>query len=268
MRNAVMSGMALGTVVIEASQTSGAKMQARLALEHGRPVLLPASLVEQHDWAAGYAKRPGTHVFEEPSEVPAIVRTLTALDAPSSPDRARLLGRCRPSPSAARPMRTSCSTRGPGPACVAGASRSRMATRFASHVETLHSFSRLWRPSPTRSTGSSCTTPRRVQAPRRDDQARFELDLSAVLWRFLAGHETCVAAAAEVDGFDRVCTVPSGNAARDERHPLRRIVGEALPVGRLPETLACGLLGDPEHGGDLSPGSPIGSSLRDLVGQA
>jgi len=66
MRNAVMSGMALGTVVIEASQTSGARMQARLALEHGRPVRLPAALVEQHEWAADYAGRPGTHVFDEP----------------------------------------------------------------------------------------------------------------------------------------------------------------------------------------------------------
>ena len=82
MRNAVMSGMALGTVVIEASQTSGARMQAWLALEHGRPVLLPAALVEQHEWAADYAGRPGTHVFDEPTEVPRIVRSLTALDAP------------------------------------------------------------------------------------------------------------------------------------------------------------------------------------------
>ena len=38
MRNAVMSGFARATVVIEASHTSGARMQARLALEHGRPV--------------------------------------------------------------------------------------------------------------------------------------------------------------------------------------------------------------------------------------
>lgn len=57
---------------------------------------------------------------------------------------------------------------------------------------------------------------------------RFELDLSAVLWRFLANHENCVAAAAEVEGFDRVCTVPSGDAVRDEHHPLRRIVGEIV----------------------------------------
>ena len=37
MRNAVMSGYAAATVVVEAAYGSGARMQARLALEHGRP---------------------------------------------------------------------------------------------------------------------------------------------------------------------------------------------------------------------------------------
>ncbi|HSR93665.1 MAG TPA: DNA-processing protein DprA [Solirubrobacterales bacterium] len=37
-RNAVMSGFARATVVVEAGNTSGARMQARLAIEHGRPV--------------------------------------------------------------------------------------------------------------------------------------------------------------------------------------------------------------------------------------
>ena len=40
MRNVVMSGLARATVVIEASHTSGARMQARFALEHGRPLFL------------------------------------------------------------------------------------------------------------------------------------------------------------------------------------------------------------------------------------
>ena len=39
-RNVVTSGISQGTVVIEASSTSGAKMQARLALEHGKKVFL------------------------------------------------------------------------------------------------------------------------------------------------------------------------------------------------------------------------------------
>ncbi|HWO83272.1 MAG TPA: DNA-processing protein DprA [Solirubrobacterales bacterium] len=69
MRNAVMSGFALATVVIEAKGKSGAKMQARLALEHGRPVFLPDSLVREHDWAQEYARRPGTTVVSTAEEI-------------------------------------------------------------------------------------------------------------------------------------------------------------------------------------------------------
>jgi len=68
MRNAVMSGFARATVVIEASRTSGAKMQARLALEHGRPVFLMSTLLE-HEWARGYADRPGVFVVDDVAEV-------------------------------------------------------------------------------------------------------------------------------------------------------------------------------------------------------
>ncbi|MFD8475247.1 DNA-processing protein DprA [Streptomyces globisporus] len=50
-RNHVTSGMSLGSVVIEASSTSGAKMQARVAAEQGRRVLLIKSLVDQQPWA-------------------------------------------------------------------------------------------------------------------------------------------------------------------------------------------------------------------------
>lgn len=68
-RNAVMSGFARATVVIEASHTSGARMQARLALEHGRPVFLMRSLLE-HAWARTYADdRPGTYVVEGGEEI-------------------------------------------------------------------------------------------------------------------------------------------------------------------------------------------------------
>lgn len=68
-RNAVMSGFARATVVIEAGRTSGARMQARLALEHGRPVFLLRSLLE-HKWARTYADdRPGTYVVDEGREI-------------------------------------------------------------------------------------------------------------------------------------------------------------------------------------------------------
>jgi DNA processing protein len=78
MRNAVMSGVALATVVVEASETSGARMQARLALAQGRPVFLLASLTERQVWAREYAHRPGTHVVEEPAEITTILDRLTA----------------------------------------------------------------------------------------------------------------------------------------------------------------------------------------------
>ncbi len=69
MRNVVMSGLARATVVVEASITSGARRQARLALEHGRPVMLLSSLVDEHEWAREYAARPGVYVVDRVAEV-------------------------------------------------------------------------------------------------------------------------------------------------------------------------------------------------------
>ena len=50
-RNEVTSGISQGTVVIEAPQKSGARMQARLAYEHGKPVFLVESLATAQEWA-------------------------------------------------------------------------------------------------------------------------------------------------------------------------------------------------------------------------
>lgn len=68
MRNAVMSGYSLATVVVEAAYRSGARMQARLALEHGRRVFLMRSLMT-HEWAREYAARPNTTVIDGPDDV-------------------------------------------------------------------------------------------------------------------------------------------------------------------------------------------------------
>lgn len=61
-----------------------------------------------------------------------------------------------------------------------------------------------------------------------DVARRLQIELAAVLWRYLADHEQCVAAAALVPAFDIVATVPSSDRRRDERQPLRRIVGEIV----------------------------------------
>lgn len=81
MRNAVMSGIALASVVVEASDTSGARMQARLALAQGRPVFLLDDLVERQAWAKHAAQRPGTHVIHDPAE---ITQALERLISPGS----------------------------------------------------------------------------------------------------------------------------------------------------------------------------------------
>ena len=83
MRNAVMSGYALATVVIEAAYQSGARMQARLALQHGRHVFLMRSLL-QHDWARGYAERPGVTVVDNASHVFSGLQRLAAESAESA----------------------------------------------------------------------------------------------------------------------------------------------------------------------------------------
>jgi predicted amidophosphoribosyltransferase len=57
---------------------------------------------------------------------------------------------------------------------------------------------------------------------------QLSVQLAAVLWRYLAEHEACLADAAGVESFDLVATVPSSDGARDDAHPLRWIVGEVV----------------------------------------
>lgn len=52
----------------------------------------------------------------------------------------------------------------------------------------------------------------------------FALGLAAVLWRYLELHERCVAAAAGVESFAAVTTVPSSELDRDDAHPLHQLV--------------------------------------------
>jgi DNA processing protein len=85
-RNVVTSGLSQGTVVIEASSTSGAKMQARLALEHGKKVFLVRSLVTDKPWARSFVQQRGAI---EVSDVEEVVRHL------ATPDRLRLVSEQR-----------------------------------------------------------------------------------------------------------------------------------------------------------------------------
>jgi len=80
LRNAVMSGLALGTVVVEASFRSGARVQARFALAHGRPVFLWRTLLDE-PWARELTRRPGVYVIDEAAQVMQALERLNDPDA-------------------------------------------------------------------------------------------------------------------------------------------------------------------------------------------
>jgi DNA processing protein len=67
-RNAVMSGMTLGSVIVEASEHSGTRIQARHALAQGRVVVLMQQALG-FDWARELATQPGVIVAQEPADV-------------------------------------------------------------------------------------------------------------------------------------------------------------------------------------------------------
>ncbi len=62
----------------------------------------------------------------------------------------------------------------------------------------------------------------------RPSSRRFTFELAAVLWRFLDGHEKCLARRIGVDRFDVVTAVPSSDPDRDVAHPLHKVVGQLV----------------------------------------
>ncbi|WP_425830635.1 DNA-processing protein DprA [Streptomyces fractus] len=81
-RNHVTSGISLGSVVIEASGTSGAKMQARIAAEQGRSVLLLQSLVDSQPWAHKMVDA------QRATMVTGVEQMIELLDGPERPTEA------------------------------------------------------------------------------------------------------------------------------------------------------------------------------------
>ena len=63
-------------------------------------------------------------------------------------------------------------------------------------------------------------------SPTMQARERMTLGLAAVVWRWLASHEHCVADAG-TDRFDIVTVVPTTRAQRGT-HPLKRMVGELI----------------------------------------
>ncbi len=73
-RNAVMSGLTLGSVIIDAGEHSGTRIQARHALAQGRAVVLMAPVLRSA-WAVELAENAGVVVAREPEDVVAAFRS-------------------------------------------------------------------------------------------------------------------------------------------------------------------------------------------------
>lgn len=87
-RNATMSGLGFATFVIEAGETSGARAQARLAMQHGRPVILTDRVVERTQWGRALAdgQRANVHVVTSRAEMHDAVSLVTRTTSLSTLD--------------------------------------------------------------------------------------------------------------------------------------------------------------------------------------
>jgi DNA processing protein len=78
MRNTVMSGYGRATIVVEAGEQSGARIQARQGVAHGRPVILSDLVVKATKWSYEMLDKPGVYVASSAAEALAIVDDIVA----------------------------------------------------------------------------------------------------------------------------------------------------------------------------------------------
>lgn len=78
MRNAIMSGYGRATIVVQAGERSGARIQARQAVAHGRPVILTDLVVDANQWARALLGRPGVYLADSTAVAMKLVEELVA----------------------------------------------------------------------------------------------------------------------------------------------------------------------------------------------
>ncbi|QLY30127.1 DNA-protecting protein DprA [Nocardia huaxiensis] len=75
-RNVTMSAYGTATVIVEAGEKSGTRIQAREAVAHGRPVILNDTVVRSTDWGRRLQNEPGVYVATSPEEAVGHVMTI------------------------------------------------------------------------------------------------------------------------------------------------------------------------------------------------
>lgn len=83
MRNAVMSGISLATVVIEAGETSGSLKQADYALKQGRYVFIPQSALDNPyiKWPNKYIQKNGCYAFSKIGDLLSVLTHVNILES-------------------------------------------------------------------------------------------------------------------------------------------------------------------------------------------
>lgn len=74
MRNVSMSGYGLATIIVEASEHSGSRIQARVAGKHGRPVILTTRVVNSTSWGSALVEKPNVYVVGSTDELRWAIR--------------------------------------------------------------------------------------------------------------------------------------------------------------------------------------------------
>lgn len=83
-RNATMSGLGAGTIIIEASERSGTRAQANNAMDHGRPVILTDWVYNSTNWAKELAdgSRPNVKVIQTSDNLASAIGFAQTLENP------------------------------------------------------------------------------------------------------------------------------------------------------------------------------------------
>lgn len=77
MRNVVMSGFSSLTVIVQAGETSGTRIQAHAAVKHGRPVVLTSRVLAVAEWARDLVDRGyDVSVVNSPQEAMSAIQTI------------------------------------------------------------------------------------------------------------------------------------------------------------------------------------------------
>ena len=75
-RNATMSGYGIATVIVEAHEYSGTRVQARQAQHHGRPIIIRDVVVDHTEWGNRLAHKPNVYVVSNVDDVARAINSI------------------------------------------------------------------------------------------------------------------------------------------------------------------------------------------------